>query len=253
MLRPAQEGRRARSRAGARAGRDRWRALGIVLAGAVILAGCQTSQYPEIQETGSLRAFRATDRHPIVVEPGEVELNVEIPGFTRSLTPRQVDQIRAFLGDYTSLGEGELVVTVPSGTANEAAAMATITQIRNLIVGAGIPKTAIRYVPYGGAGPGSEPPIVLIYERYFANPSECGNWPRNLAHEPYNKPYAEFGCASQNNLAAMVADPRDLIRLRPMSPGDAERRREVFESYRRGNVTSADRSAEESGAVSEVD
>ncbi|NND50213.1 MAG: CpaD family pilus assembly lipoprotein, partial [Rhizobiales bacterium] len=116
-----------------------------------------------------------------------------------------------------------------------------------------VAKTAVRYVPYRGSGAGTEPPIILSFERYFARPSECGHWPRNIAHEPYNKPYANFGCATQNNLAAIVSDPRDLVRARQMGPGDAERRFEVFDQYRRGEVTSADRSNDESANVSEVE
>lgn len=237
--------------------RGRWsgprRRTGLVLAGAIILAGCQTAQYPEIQQTGSLRAFRAADRHPILVEPGQVRLEIDIPGYSRGLTPRQRDQVRAFLGDYRSLGEGEIAVTVPSGTANEASAVAAVTGVRKLIAGARIPKTAVRYVPYRGAEPGQEPPIVISFERYFAQPSECGHWPRNIAHEPYNKPFANFGCASQNNLAAIVSDPRDLVRSRALTEGDAARRFEVFDQYRRGEITSAKRSGEESANVSEVE
>jgi pilus assembly protein CpaD len=228
------------------------RRAGLVLAGAVMLAGCQTSQYPEIQQTGSLRAFRATDRHPILVEPGQTRLEIGIPGYSRGLTPRQSDQVRAFLADYRSLGEGEIVVTVPSGTANEASAVAAAGAVRDLIVDARIAKTAIRYVPHRGAGAGQEPPIVLSFERYYAIPSECGYWPRNIAHEPYNKPYANFGCATQNNLAAIVSDPRDLVRQRALTEGDAARRFEVFDQYRRGQSTSAERTAEESANVSEV-
>ena len=112
--------------------------LAVAAAGAIMLAGCQTSQYPEIQETGSLRAFRATDRHPIIVQPGELQLNIGAPGFARGLTPRQVEEASAFLAEYVSLGEGELVVTVPSGTANEIAAMAAVTDLRDLIERAGI-------------------------------------------------------------------------------------------------------------------
>lgn len=226
--------------------------MGVGALAALILTGCQTSQYPEIQQTGSLRAFRAEDRHPIVVEPGEVRLNIELPGFVRDLSPRQMQQVRAFLRDYRSLGEGELVVMVPSGTANEGAAFNTIGEVRSLIKKARIPKTAVRYTPYRGEGKGQEPPIVLSYERYFAHASPCGNWPKNVAHEPYNKPYAEFGCATQNNLAAMVADPRDLIRARPMTPSSAARRSVVLEAYRQGDITASERSAEETAEVSEA-
>ena len=156
---------------------DGLRCLGLTFACTLILAGCQTAQYPEIQQTGSLRAFRAADHHPTVVEPSEVQLEIELPGYTRGLSPRQVNQVRQFLANFRSLGEGELVFTVPSGTANEASAHAGVNKVRNLITQARIAKTAVRYVPYRGTGAGAEPPIILSFERYCAKPSECGPLP----------------------------------------------------------------------------
>jgi pilus assembly protein CpaD len=245
----------ARPRAGGPSRARPGRLAAIALAAA--LAGCQTGNYSEIQETGSIRAFRTSDRHPILVEKGAARLSIDLPGYIRELSPRQREDIDAFLTEYKTLGEGELVVAVPSGTANEGAAIGTVGTVRAMIERAGIRKTLVRYVPYRGAeGParsGAEPPMVLSFERFFAQASPCGNWPSNVAHEPYNKPYAEFGCGYQNNLAAMVADPRDLIRPRKMGSSDVERRKTVLDLYRKGKVTSADRSADEMGSVAEVD
>lgn len=221
---------------------------------ALALAGCQTSDFPEIQQTGSIEAFRTSDRHPIVVERGAARLSIDLPGFIKELSPRQKEDIHDFLTEYKTLGEGELVVAVPSGTANEGTAIGTVGTVRSMIARAGIAKTAVRYVPYRdkGKGSGGEPPMVLSFERYFAQPSPCGNWPRNLGYEPYNKPYAEFGCAQQNNLAAMVADPRDLVRARTARAGDSGRRLVVLDAYRKGKTTSAERSSEESGTIADV-
>ena len=47
-----------------------------------------------------------------------------------------------------------------------------------------------------------------------------------------NRNYENFGCASQANLAAMVAEPMDLIGPRQMSPIDAVRRGQVIKDYR---------------------
>jgi pilus assembly protein CpaD len=43
----------------------------------------------------------------------------------------------------------------------------------------------------------------------------------------------------QQNIAAMVADPRDLMAPRPMAPMDANRRATVLEHYEKGEVTQA--------------
>jgi pilus assembly protein CpaD len=66
-----------------------------------------------------------------------------------------------------------------------------------------------------------------------ASTGECGRWPDDLlANTSENKHYANFGCASQNNLAAQISNPGDLIAPRGMTPIDAERRSTVIEAYR---------------------
>ena len=57
-----------------------------------------------------------------------------------------------------------------------------------------------------------------------------------LADTTDNKHYANFGCATQNNLAAQIANPGDLIAPRGMTPIDAERRSNVIETYRTGGA-----------------
>jgi pilus assembly protein CpaD len=47
-----------------------------------------------------------------------------------------------------------------------------------------------------------------------------------------NKNYKNFGCAYQNNLAAMVANPMDLLGPRQTGPIDAADRDKVISDYR---------------------
>lgn len=75
---------------------------------------------------------------------------------------------------------------------------------------------------------------------------------RNLGYSPDNTMSPNFGCAYQRNLAAMIADPRDLLGPRAESMGDAERRATVLGKYRRGEPTQTTRSQDESGVVSNV-
>ena len=48
-----------------------------------------------------------------------------------------------------------------------------------------------------------------------------------------------LGCAVNANIAAQIADPRDIVGHRPISPPDSGRAAVVFDNYRRGEVTSA--------------
>ncbi len=56
----------------------------------------------------------------------------------------------------------------------------------------------------------------------------------------------------QHNLAAMVANPRDLIEPRGMTPRDSQRRDVIMDKYIRGDTTVANKSKDERAKVSEV-
>jgi pilus assembly protein CpaD len=65
-------------------------------------------------------------------------------------------------------------------------------------------------------------------------------------------PPPNFGCATQHNLAAMVADPRDLVAPRRVDAADAQRRMTVLDKYRKGQTTPAEKTAAQSGTVADV-
>ena len=85
--------------------------------------------------------------------------------------------------------------------------------------------------------------VRFNYPRVAAEAGPCGLWPADLGptYEPQhyeNKPYWNLGCASQRNLAAMVANPADLVQPRGEdSDAYKARRSVVLESYRKGDAT----------------
>ena len=52
-------------------------------------------------------------------------------------------------------------------------------------------------------------------------------------------------CAQQRNLAAQIANPADLLGPRTVDPADAERRAVVFDKYRQGRPTGAEKGTDE--------
>jgi pilus assembly protein CpaD len=64
-------------------------------------------------------------------------------------------------------------------------------------------------------------------------------WPEDLSKTAQNDTYANFGCSQQNNIAAMVANPQDLVRPRATTPADPMRRIKVFENYRNGEAVAS--------------
>src|SRR5437588_396243 len=71
----------------------------------------------------------------------------------------------------------------------------------------------------------------------------CGLWPEDLGpniDDPgynENRPYHNFGCSTQRNLAAMIDNPADLEQPRPETPAYTPRRDVAFDRYRKGTTT----------------
>ena len=66
-------------------------------------------------------------------------------------------------------------------------------------------------------------------------------WPHDLgpAADPAyqeNRHYWNLGCATQRNLAAMVANPADLVQPRGEDPISTSRRTVVLDKYRKGEA-----------------
>ncbi|HWE99028.1 MAG TPA: CpaD family pilus assembly lipoprotein [Caulobacteraceae bacterium] len=68
--------------------------------------------------------------------------------------------------------------------------------------------------------------VEVVIDRYLAAAHDCPNWTKPAGGDSYNHMPSNFGCADQNNLAAMIVDPHDLIAGREPGPavGDAAAR-----------------------------
>ena len=54
-------------------------------------------------------------------------------------------------------------------------------------------------------------PVRVSFAAMRAQTDKCGRWPDDLLQTSENKHYANFGCSYQNNLAAQIANPADLL------------------------------------------
>jgi pilus assembly protein CpaD len=219
--------------------------LTLVALVAVSLFGCQGRE-----ETGAHVAgwslVDASQRHPILVSQQPATLSIRVASGAHGLSAGQAAQISDFLARYRSKdsGNSKLVIAVPSGSPNESAAMRAVANLREMIREFGFSESTVAMQPYSG-GRDPSAPIRIGYLRYVAEAPECGHWPSNLAYNPRNLPYPNFGCAQQHNLAAQIANPADLLGPRTMAPADAERRAYVIERYRQGKTTAADKGGDE--------
>jgi len=199
---------------------------------------------PRVDHTGSLPDDHRV-RHPINVTRGAATLDLLPGGGPGGMTNRQVGDVQSFARDWQKRGRGQLAINVPTGgdpiTDGQSAHAAK--EIRRIFGAMGIPGNAIVTQRYAADGPQHLAPVRLEFPVLEAKlPHECGQWPDDMGFmDPgssnRNQSYWNFGCAHQQNLAAQIEDPEDLIRPRAEEPAMARRRTEAIEKFAKGEPT----------------
>jgi pilus assembly protein CpaD len=205
---------------------------------ASLLSACGTAR-PDRQTTSSIPDDYRT-RHPITVAEVEHNLDVPIGSDEHGLTAGTRDLIKGFAQDYAAVSKSTVRVAIPMNAANSAAANGVRNQVRKVLMDAGVPSARIVLTNYNSPAADVSAPVRLTYVAVTAITDECGQWPTDLTSGPSiieNKNYENFGCASQQNLAAQIANPDDLVGPRGMSPIDATNRATVITTYRDAEPT----------------
>ncbi len=174
-----------------------------------------------------------TSRYSLQVEPGleRIALAVHETG----VSPTQTAALRDLISRFAAEGAPAIVVEGPSGDDPVASRMAWA--VRTSLEQSGVPGHMIQVVGYSAPDPRA--PVLVGFETLRASVPQCGtNW-TNLTRTANNAGMSNFGCAVTANLAAQIANPRDIIQPREMTPVDSNRRSVVFDNYRRGIATSA--------------
>ncbi len=204
-------------------------AISALLVAGTSLASCANR---DGMSTGALPDDYRT-RHPIVIAEAEHTIDVPVASTDRHLTKGARDVIRGFAQSYTNSATGTVQILLPKGSGNAYAVSALRKEIRGVLVGSGIPANRLVEVTYQANPGGDAAPVRLSYSAITAKTAPCGNWPKDLISNTIeNKNYENFGCASQSNLAAQIANPLDLLGPRAMSPIDAVQRGKVISDYR---------------------
>ncbi|MEQ8433563.1 MAG: CpaD family pilus assembly protein [Oceanicaulis sp.] len=181
--------------------------------------------------------------------PETVRVEMPVDGRDNGLTWDQLELIGALAGEYKARGHGPLVISYPRDAANSDAAIQAIAHARTQFYEAGLSWRQISGGAYNAQGL-MNAPVIFSFTRYRAVAPDCPEGWENLRNDRAGEPHARFGCATAANLAAMVADPRDLTTPRTFGDPDAARRQTVLDQYRRGEPTATERGAGESGTVS---
>lgn len=217
---------------------------------AAALAGC--GGFPD-PANGPDAALLPYEKFPIEVVETVASIELPVAADQYAITEAARSEIRALGAAFREEGAATINILAPSGASNSVSAIAAAADISRALGQAGVDQSLIRIVPYAADPQIPSPPVVVSYMRYEATSPRCGDFSMSLAQDYNNVASPNFGCAYQANMAAMIANPRDLIEPRGETPVDATRRSVVIDKYRKGEVTNtATRTPEEAVQASDV-
>jgi pilus assembly protein CpaD len=222
---------------------DRKRALrlaGALIGLAVALGACKHTG-DEVAAVSVPDDYRL--RHPIVVQEADRSIIVFVGRGRGGISATQRDDVTGMAQAWLGEGTGGISIDMPVNTPNARAAADSLREIQATLAAAGVPPRAVTVRQYHPEDPRHMAAIRLNFPKISATAGPCGLWPEDLGpsvnNKGYfdNKPYYNFGCSNQRNMAAMIDNPSDLVQPRAETPVYTMRRNAGFEKYRKGTST----------------
>ena len=218
---------------------------------AVMLAACN--------RTASTEQMYPTDyreRHPITLHDGERTVEIFLGRNRGGLTPAQRADVLAFAQNWRHESTSGILIEVPQSGAASRSASESMRELHAILAASGVPPQSVAVRGYRSP-PAALASIKISYAKLTAEAGPCGRWPRDIgvsadSDHNQNRPYWNFGCASQRNLAAMVANPADLVQPRGETAAYAARRSVMLDKYRKGESPSAKYDDYTKGNVSDL-
>ena len=223
--------------------------IGAALSGAMMIAGCQSNNsagnVPAEYYTGT-----TLDRNAIGVTQHTEYLEVQMDDRDTQLRVAELMKVRSFLDSYTDVGHGPLVISMPHDASNPQLAVGAVAELRQLAWEAGVGYENLLGAAYNADGRATTP-IVMAFKTYKAVAPKCTSLAElDVANAISNSDLPSLGCAVRTNMAAMIAEPSDLLGERDLDAGDLDRRSRQLEMWRNGETTAAVRTDAESAVVS---
>lgn len=174
--------------------------IAIVLLASAVVAGCNTPTLVDEPARGLMAV-----NQPVVART-DLAMDLSAPDGTVSASEQaRLDGWFAGLG----LGYGDRVYVDGDYARGAGADVARVAGRYGMMVSAGSPVTA------GALQPGM---VRVVVSRTRATVPGCPNWDRPASPDPQNRQMPNFGCGVSSNMAAMVADPQDLVHGRDGGP-----------------------------------
>jgi len=158
--------------------------------------------------------------------------------------------VKAFATAYEQEGKGKVVISRPSNGPSDVAALRAAADARAVMLAEGVDPINIAEGPYDASG-ARQAPLLITYTTYETVVPGCPDISSvDFADASSNSALPSFGCAVNVSLAAMIADPSDLVGKQHLDPSDLKRRSIVLTKYRNGEATGAAKPAGANGQIS---
>lgn len=179
--------------------------------------------------TGTAISNRSLESvHQPVVAQQTYALDLRLAG--GDLPPSEQGRLAGWL-DVLDVGYGDRVAIDDGASYDAASARVSITRLlanRGLLLSQGAPLTV------GVIEPGS---IRVVVSRSTASVPSCPDHSTMYSGNPTNSTSSNYGCATNSNLAAMVADPQDLIKGQVGALSDPKTATKAIDVYRDAKPT----------------
>lgn len=195
----------------------------------IVLAACEEHR-PRLPDYVAVALNDVDARHPIGFADRREVLHIDVPTRARGLSYNQLADMQRFVTRYKGEGVGQLSVSVSRQAHGEAGAAHALAELGRILRESDIAPSRVVRSKHSDAHR-SRSMLRLSYAAPDAIAPECGHWHRDVARDPERLNYPEFGCATQRNLAGMVANARDLQRPQDEQPRSAERRSQTWSKY----------------------
>ena len=215
--------------------------LAAILAAAAALAGCAADTNPQTL------SLTPTEHYGLTVTSHPEQIAIGLHG--GGLSNTQKAALGQFVSEWRDDGGGVISVRAPSDCTDPAMARRMSDEASAYLIQLGVPRERLLVSAYASnRAPGA--PLLASYEHFEAHGPNCSAGWGDLTATGHNSTFGHFGCAVTANIAAQIANPRDLIAPAVMTPGDNVRRAVVLDKYRRGETTSSAKDDQADGKTS---
>lgn len=211
---------------------------------AVLALGLSVSGCASVSGSEATTPLTPVSRYSLQVEPGLDRIALAV--HDQGLSDNQQAALRDLAARYDAAGQGFVRIESPAG--NDPAAVEQAYSARTALQAAGVPVERIQMAAY--AAPDPKAPVLVGFESLRAHVPNCSAEPRSMVGRYSNQSSGGFGCAITANMAAQIADPRDIVAARAMTPADSGRAAVVFDNYRKGQPSSTPQEPLVNGQIS---